>query len=152
MSKEGGVGFNQCQRKSLIEIEGYKFCSFHAKEINEAYGIADVIGKRYVAKFNGSEDPDLAEFDFTSETDKFINVSNVKNIVGHVSFYTGKQKKDDRYNRQFSFFDTEQEAWLWLYEKPEEHWKRCQENLDKSLTQLDKMSNLLQNQVWNNHK
>lgn len=147
-----GVGFNQCQRKGTEVIEGYKFCSAHAKEIKNKAGIYEDLKTAYVARFNASGESDLAEFDFSEKTDKFYTIVDVRNIVGHSLVFTGKQKIDSQWNRNYEFFEKESDAWIWLHEKSKESYENEKIILENILNQRNILEDLVNKEVWNSRK
>lgn len=147
-----GVGFYQCGKKATEVIEGYKFCSSHAKEINHRAGVSKIIGTHYVAKFEGSDEPSIAEFDFSEKTEKFYTVEEVRNIVGNIYFFTGKQKITSDGNRGFNFFEFEEDAWIWLHLESEKFYLHMKEELEKALENKKILSDLVKHGVWNKRK
>jgi len=147
-----GVGFYQCGKKAIEVIGGYGFCSTHAKEIKHRAGISKIIGTHYVAKFENSDEPSIAEFDFSEKTEKFYTVEEVRNIVGNIYFFTGKQKITSDGNRGFKFFESEENAWVWLQLESDKFYLQMKDGLEKALENKNVISDLVEHKVWDNRK
>ena len=109
-----GVGFHQCSRKPVSNIDGYDFCKQHHTEVSLALGInTDVVTVKYFAQFY-NEKPRLSVVEITAETQHTMTIKNVIHIINDMSLYSGRQNKNSRYTHGMEMFDTQDKALSYL--------------------------------------
>lgn len=105
--------WHQCERAVVEEVDGYGFCTVHAREVKRRLGKEQETFVRYVASFKNGK-PFLAELDVVRETEKTIDISGIRKLIGDDMLFTGNQRKDSRYTNCYKFFDTVDEGLGWL--------------------------------------
>ena len=110
------ISWHQCTRKAVEDVEGYGWCKAHATTIKALFELSE--GEtfiKYAATFD-YEKPILIELQLFSETEKMMNVSSAKNLMGDYNqFISGQQMKNSRYLRSYKYFDQYNESLVWLY-------------------------------------
>lgn len=124
--------WHQCTRKPVEEVDGYKFCKVHAREVKRKLGREQEFIIRYVASFSQGQ-PFLAVLKVVRETLYTIDIAGIEPVIGkEYGISTGFRRKDGEWMRKFEFFNTANEAHQWLLKRAENSVVFCKKELEKA--------------------
>lgn len=133
--------WHQCNRKIVEEIDGFGFCKQHAEEVNQKLGRLTGEIVRYIAEFRDS--PALVKALLSSETENTFNLVSRENIIGSMSAWAGKQRKDSQYWKHRVFFEDYGEALNWLYDRSVQKMNKSKKEYDESVETMHSLAHMV---------